>query len=49
MEPVFAGLFAVIIGGDHLTVRIITGAACVLVAMLITNLKAAPHIRTLEP
>jgi drug/metabolite transporter (DMT)-like permease len=49
MEPVFAGLFAVIIGGDHLTARIIIGAACVLVAMFITNLKAAPHVRTLEP
>ena len=49
MEPVFAGLFAVIIGGDHLTARVIIGAACVLAAMFITNLKAAPHVRTLEP
>ncbi len=49
MEPVFAGLFAVLIGGDQLTARIIIGAACVLAAMFITNLKAAPHIRTLEP
>ena len=49
MEPVFAGLFAVIIGGDYLTARIIIGAACVLVAMFITNLKATPHVRTLEP
>jgi drug/metabolite transporter (DMT)-like permease len=49
MEPVFAGLFAVLIGGDHLTIRIIIGAACVLAAMFITNLKAEPHVRTLEP
>ena len=49
MEPVFAGLFAVIIGGDHLTIRIIIGAACVLAAMFITNLKAVPYVRTLEP
>ncbi|MFC1875484.1 DMT family transporter [Chloroflexota bacterium] len=49
MEPAFAGFFAVIIGGDHLTVRIIIGATCVLAAMFITNLKAAPHVRTLEP
>jgi drug/metabolite transporter (DMT)-like permease len=49
MEPVFAGLFAVIIGGDHLTIRMIIGAACVLAAMFITNLKAAPYVRTLEP
>jgi drug/metabolite transporter (DMT)-like permease len=49
MEPAFAGFFAVTIGGDHLTVRIIIGATCVLAAMFITNLKAAPHVRTLEP
>jgi drug/metabolite transporter (DMT)-like permease len=49
MEPVFAGLFAVTIGGDHLTIRIIIGAACILTAMFITNLKAEPHVRTLEP
>jgi drug/metabolite transporter (DMT)-like permease len=49
MEPVFAGLFAVIIGGDHLTTRIIIGAICILIAMFIINLKATPHVRTLEP
>ena len=49
MEPVFAGFFAVIIGGDHLTARIIVGAIFVLTAMFITNLKAAPYFRTLEP
>jgi len=49
MEPVFAGLFGVIFGGDHLTTRIIIGAIFVLAAMLITGFKAKPHIRTLEP
>jgi drug/metabolite transporter (DMT)-like permease len=49
MEPVFAGFFAVVIAGDHLTLRIILGATCVLIAMIITGLKDTPHIRTLEP
>jgi drug/metabolite transporter (DMT)-like permease len=40
MEPVFAGLFAVVIGGDQLTLRTIAGAACILAAMFIINLKA---------
>jgi drug/metabolite transporter (DMT)-like permease len=39
MEPVFAGFFAVVLGGDRLTVRIVVGAICVLVAMLIAQLK----------
>ena len=49
MEPVFAGFFAVVIGGDHLTLPIIIGAVCVLAAMIITGLRDIPHIRTLEP
>ena len=40
MEPVFAGLFAVVIGGNQLTLRTIAGAACILAAMLIINLKS---------
>ncbi len=48
MEPVFAGFFGVIIGGDYLTVRIIIGAIFVLIAMFITGLKDTPHVRTLE-
>ena len=40
MEPVFAGLFAVTIGGNRLTLRTIAGAACILAAMLIINLKS---------
>jgi drug/metabolite transporter (DMT)-like permease len=39
MEPVFAGLFAVIIGGNLLTPRTLGGAACILAAMLIINLR----------
>jgi len=49
MEPVFAGLFAVLIGGNQLTIRIVIGALFVLSAMLITSLKGEPHLRTLEP
>jgi drug/metabolite transporter (DMT)-like permease len=40
MEPVFAGLFAVVIGGNRLTLRTLAGAACILAAMLIINLKS---------
>jgi len=47
MEPVFAGLFAVIIGGEQLTGRTLGGAACILAAMFIINLRtgrsAAPQ------
>lgn len=39
MEPVFAGLFAVIIVGDQLTGRTLGGAACILAAMFIINLR----------
>jgi drug/metabolite transporter (DMT)-like permease len=49
MEPVFAGLFAVVIGGNRLTLRIIGGAACILAAMLIINLRSgrrAARLRT---
>lgn len=40
MEPVFAGLFAVVIGGHRLTLRTLAGAACILAAMFIINLKS---------
>jgi drug/metabolite transporter (DMT)-like permease len=42
MEPVFAGIFGVAIGGDRLSLRILTGAACVLVAMLIVESARQP-------
>jgi drug/metabolite transporter (DMT)-like permease len=39
MEPVFAGFFGVVVGGNVLTLRIALGAVCVLAAMLMTELK----------
>jgi drug/metabolite transporter (DMT)-like permease len=38
MEPVFAGIFGVTIGGDSLSARIIVGAAFVLAAMYLVEL-----------
>jgi drug/metabolite transporter (DMT)-like permease len=49
MEPVFAGIFAVFLGGEQFTLRLMVGAALVLSAMLITSRKAEPLLRTLEP
>ena len=37
MEPVFAGLFAVVAGGEHLGPRTLIGAALVLAAMVLTE------------
>ena len=37
MEPVFAGVFAVVAAGEHLGVRTLTGAALVLAAMIFTE------------
>ena len=39
MEPVFAGIFGIVIGGDRPTARVIIGAVCVLAAMLIAQVK----------
>jgi drug/metabolite transporter (DMT)-like permease len=44
MEPVFAGLFSITLGGERLTVRLILGAGCVLAAMLIAQLKTSPKM-----
>jgi drug/metabolite transporter (DMT)-like permease len=44
MEPVFAGLFAVIIVGEQLTVRTLGGAACILTAMFIINLRTGRSV-----
>jgi len=41
MEPVFAGLFAVVVGGNQLTWRTLLGGAFIVAAMLIINLKSA--------
>jgi len=40
MEPVFAGLFAVVIGGNQLTLRTLLGGGCIVAAMLIINLRS---------
>jgi drug/metabolite transporter (DMT)-like permease len=45
MEPVFAGIFSVAFGGEQLTVRVIIGAVCVLVAMLIAQIKTKAAAR----
>jgi drug/metabolite transporter (DMT)-like permease len=37
MEPVFAALFAVLLGGEGLTVRMVTGGTLVLAAMLLVE------------
>jgi len=41
MEPVFAGVFGVAVGGDHLGVRTVIGASLVLAAMYLVEL--GPH------
>jgi drug/metabolite transporter (DMT)-like permease len=48
MEPVFAGLFAVVIGGNRLTLRTLGGAACILAAMFIINLKSGQSAARLK-
>jgi len=37
MEPVFAGVFAVVAGGEHLGLRTVAGAVLVLAAMVLTE------------
>jgi drug/metabolite transporter (DMT)-like permease len=48
MEPVFAGLFAVVIGGNQLTLRTLGGAACILAAMLVITLKSGRTVAQLK-
>jgi drug/metabolite transporter (DMT)-like permease len=38
MEPVFAAAFAVLIGGEVLTARMLVGGALVLIAMYVVEL-----------
>lgn len=38
LEPVFAGIFGVTIGGDDLTGRILAGGACIVTAMYVVEL-----------
>jgi drug/metabolite transporter (DMT)-like permease len=42
MEPVFAGVFGVVIGGNRLTVQVIAGAICILTAMIMVQRKSVP-------
>ncbi len=41
LEPVFAGIFGVTVGGDTLTPRIIAGGACIVAAMYVVELAPA--------
>jgi drug/metabolite transporter (DMT)-like permease len=43
MEPVFAGVFGVLIGGDNLAVRTVIGAGCVIAAMLLVESTPIDH------
>jgi len=38
MEPMFAGIFGVVFGGDNLTLRVAAGFACILAAMLFVQI-----------
>jgi drug/metabolite transporter (DMT)-like permease len=44
MEPVFASAFAVMLGGETLTVRMVFGGACVVAAMYLVELAPRPKI-----
>lgn len=49
LEPVFAGIFGVTLGGDQLTARILAGGACVVAAMYIVELAPRGHSPALIP
>ena len=49
MEPVFAALFAVLLGGESATSRMLLGGALVLAAMLIVELVPRRHIEAEVP
>jgi drug/metabolite transporter (DMT)-like permease len=46
MEPVFAAFFAVLLGGESLTARMLTGGGMVLAAMLVVELVPRRRIET---
>lgn len=52
MEPVFAGFFAVVLGGEHLTIKIVIGGLFVVAAMYLvelgpkSSLPAMPHLES---
>ncbi len=43
MEPAFAGVFGVVVGGDLLTLRIVAGAILILAAILLVQTKQSPR------
>jgi drug/metabolite transporter (DMT)-like permease len=49
MEPVFAALFAVLLGGEHATARMVVGGLMVLTAMLVVELVPRRHIEAEVP
>lgn len=49
MEPVFAGIFGVWLGGDRLGWRMVLGAALVLAAMLLVELGPRPQSSAASP
>jgi drug/metabolite transporter (DMT)-like permease len=49
MEPVFAAFFAVLLGGESLTVRMLVGGALVLTAMLVVELLPRRRIEAEVP
>jgi drug/metabolite transporter (DMT)-like permease len=49
MEPVFAALFAVVLGGEAMTVRMVLGGLLVLTAMLVVELVPREHIEAEVP
>jgi drug/metabolite transporter (DMT)-like permease len=44
MEPVFSGIFAVVLAGEVLGLRVLAGAVCVVGAMLLTELGGDPPV-----
>ncbi len=48
LEPVFAGVFGVLVGGDRLGLRTLGGATLVLVAMLVTELAPRGRPRSVQ-
>jgi drug/metabolite transporter (DMT)-like permease len=46
LEPVFAGIFGVTVGGDDLTGRILAGGACIVAAMYVVELGPRISLRS---
>jgi drug/metabolite transporter (DMT)-like permease len=52
IEPIFAGFFAVLLGGEHLTIKIVVGGLLVIAAMYLVELgpnSTLPTMPRLEP